>query len=303
MKNKKLLIFFLCLAQFLYNNNTKGQEFNCIVDLNAQKIQTSDRDVFETLKNAIFDFMNNRKWSTLSFMPLEKVECNISIILNEKTGNNYKGSLTVQIRRPVYNSTYNTVLFNFQDRDFEFSYEENEPLNYADQTISSNLTAVLAFYAYYGLGLYFDSFAYESGMSFFDRATEIVNYCQSMSEPGWRANARNQNNRYWLVENYTNGNLKLMHEVMYLYHRMGLDKMYEDVATGRKAVLESIVKLDQLNQQKTGLIAKQVFLSAKKDEIVNIFKNSTSEEKTVLLDKIKNLDPASMGDYQVVNIK
>jgi hypothetical protein len=301
---KKIIIKFiglvLALMSLLCGMKLQAQEFNCIVDINSQKIQSSDKQVFDVLKSAVFDFMNNMKWSTLTMLPIEKIECNVSIILQEQNGSRYTGVLTIQMRRPVFNSSYSSVILNFQDKDFEFTYEENEPLLYADQHFSSNLTGVLAFYSYFGIGLYLDTYGMEGGMVFLDKAMEIVNLCQSFPEPGWKANARNQSNRYWLAENYTNGNWKTIHEVQYMYHRMGLDQMYSNANVARTAILNSIILLEELNQKKPNLPAKQFFIQAKKDELVNIFKNGTQEEKAKLIEKMKLLDPSGMSQYQEI---
>ena len=254
----------------------------------------------------MFEFLNNRRWSNLTFSPQERIECSFTLLVRKRDikTNEIEGNLTVQVRRPVYNSTYNSVLLNFVDNDISFLYAENDQLEYSDGTLNGNLTATLAYYAYTALGLVFDSFGREAGMSFFDRAMEIVMQGQGFSgneAKGWQSKLTSPSNRYWLTENFTNGNLKDIHEVNYLYCRKGLDEMYKKPEDGRQAILQSLELLQKLNKQKNGLLCKQIFFDARADELVNIFKNGTTDEKNKFLTLVRELDPSGITKYQEIS--
>jgi hypothetical protein len=232
----------------------------------------------------MFEFMNGRRWTDLTFAPNERIECSFTLVIQsyDANSNEISGNLSVQVRRPVFNSTYNSVLLNFIDRDISFRYAEYDPLQYAEGMIHNNLTAILAYYANMSLGLTFNSFGKDAGMSFFDRAMDIVMRCQDLQgaeNTGWRSSSRNAANRYWLAENFTNGNLREIHEIYFVYYRRGLDIMYDNPAGARQAILLSLEKLQNVNKVRPNLLFRQIFFDAKSEEIINIFRVGTVDEK------------------------
>lgn len=300
MKAIKLFLGLLFLSTCCY-----GQELNCVVQVNASQVQGTDRKVFETLQSSMFEFLNNRRWSSLTFSPQERIECSFTLIVQKREikTNEISGSLTVQVRRPVFNSTYNSVLLNFVDKDISFQYAENDPLEYSDGTLNGNLTAIMAYYAYTALGLAFDSFGSDAGMSFFDRAMEIATQgqnFQSIESEGWKPNLKNNTNRYWLAENFTNGNLRDIHSVNYIYCRKGLDEMHKNPGSARLAILESLELLQKLNKQKSGLLCKQLFFDAHSEELINIFRMGVADEKNKFFTLMKELDPSGAAKYQEI---
>jgi hypothetical protein len=300
MKIVKLIVFLLCLVSVGY-----AQELNVVVQVNASQVQGSDRRVFETLQSSMFEFMNGRRWTDLNFSPNERIECSFTLVVQsyDHQSNELSGSLSVQVRRPIFNSTYNSVLLNFVDRDISFRYAEFDPLQYADGMIHGNLTAVLAFYANIALGLTFSSFGRDAGMPFFDRAMDIVMRSQDLpgtENAGWRSSSRNAANRYWLAENFTNGNLREIHEVYYVYYRRGMDEMYENPTGARQAILQSLEKLQNVNKVRPGLLFRQIFFDAKSEEIINVFRMGTVDEKNKLITLMRTLDPANINKYQAI---
>ena len=296
MKNKTLIIFsFLFL---LSSGLLEAQELNCAVQVLTPQIQGSDKQVFETLKKEIVEFMNNRKWTSDPFLLQERIECSLMITVSERPSTDeFKAIIQVQTRRPVYKSTYFSPLINFNDQDFSFHYVEFSPLEFNEQTFLSTLTSTLAFYAYMIIGLDYDSFGNNAGAPFFQKALAIVNNAQNAPEKGWRA-FESTRNRYWLVENMTNVQMKAMHDIYYKFHRLGLDGMSENMVNGRAEVMESLELLQKMNQEKPSTLIMQTFFAAKADELVNIFSEAPPEEKNRVFTLLNDLDPTNITKYQ-----
>jgi len=297
MKRPYLLIAFLLLFYRPF-----AQEFECNVNVSATQVEGSDKKVFETMQNAIYEFMNNRKWSNYNIRVEEKLECTILLTVTDRlSADEFRGNLNVVIRRPVFNTAYNTVLLNFIDKGFQFRYVEFQPLDYSDGTFTSNLTSVLAFYSYMFLGLYFDSFSPSGGTQFFEKAQEVVNAAQNAPESGWKA-YESERNRWWMVNNYMNPANSALRDFGYTYNRLGLDQMYDKVDQGRNSVTESLQYLQKLYNAKPGLFALQLIFDAKRDEIVNIYSDQrvSPTEKTTVANLLKEIDPANSSKYQAI---
>jgi hypothetical protein len=300
MNPLKSLFFVLCAL--LLSGPLKAQELDCMISIQSQKVEGTDKKMFETLQTAIYEFMNNRKWTNYNFRLEERIECTIMITLNERPAvDEFRGTINVVLRRPVFNTAYNTILLNHYDKEFWFKYVEYQTLDYADGTFSSNLTQVLAFYANVFLGFYFDSFTLNGGTPFFEKAQDIVNVAQSSPEPGWKG-FESQKNRYWLIENVLNGSNAPMRQFYYNYHRLGLDQMYDKLELGRAAVTESIGLLNKMYNAKPGLYLLQMTLDAKKDELVNIYSDSRVPpmEKNDVVNILKEIDPANGSKYLAI---
>lgn len=296
---KNLLLIALAL---LLSGSLKAQEFDCMISIQSQKVEGTDKKMFETLQSAIYEFMNNRKWSNYNIRLEERIECTLVITLNERPAvDEFKGNINVVLRRPVFNTAYNTILLNHYYKEFWFKYVEYQTLDYADGTFSSNLTQVLAFYANVIMGFYFDSFTLNGGTPFFEKAQDIINIAQSAPEPGWKG-YESQKNRYWLVENVLNGSNAPLRQFYYNYHRLGLDQMYDKLELGRAAVTESIGLLNKMYNAKPGLYLLQMTLDAKKDELVNIYSDSRVPpmEKNDVVNILKEIDPANASKYLAI---
>lgn len=278
----------------------QGQELDCKVNVVSTKITSGDKSVFEVLSKALNQFMNGRRWTNIRFQAQEKIPCSMTIDIQEYNSGNgqVKAYLSVQLLRPCFKSTYSSTLLNVIDRDFSFQYVKNDPLDYNDNSIGSNLTATLAFYAYIILGNYFDSFAPRGGAVFFDRANQIVMQAQSFAEQGWRSSERNDKNRYWISESYNNANYQAIHEVLYRYFRLGMDMMYDDPATARANILQAMEQLAQLRKQRPGLACIQLFMESRADELVNIYQPAAQAEKQEATDLFISLDAANVATYK-----
>ena len=280
----------------------QAQELNCTLQVVSTKVQSGDKKVFETLQDALTAFVNGQKWTNLQVGPGEKIPCSMTMEVQERdyTTGITKAYLTVQARRPVYNASYQTNLLNVVDKDFTFTYNAFDPIEFSDNNISSNLTAVIAYYSYLIIGLYLDSFAPNAGEVCLNKADNVVSMCQGMSEPGWKSGERNNRNRYWMIENYLNGNYGAIHDVLYQYHRKGLDLMYGNPADGRAGVLQAMNALKALNDTRSGLPCKLLFMEAKSDELVSMFSGASQDERQQAVAILNALDPSNAQKYQKI---
>ncbi len=294
--------FMLALFCFVNLVGLQAQELNCQVSINTPKVEGTDRKVFETLQNAIYEFMNNRKWTNYNFKDGERIECTILITINDRLGTDeFRGTMNVVVRRPVLNASYNTVLLNSIDKNIQFKYVEYQPLDYSDGTFTSNLTSLLAYYSYTIIAFYFDSFSPSGGTPYFEKAQEVVTAAQNTSDPGWKA-FESEKNRWWLVNNYLNSANSGLRDFAYRYHRLGLDQMFEKVDQGRTSISEGVEILQSLYNSKPGLYALQLIFDGKRDEIINIFSDQrvAPMEKTNVVNILKEIDPGSSSKYQAI---
>ena len=277
-----------------------SQELNCEVEVNASQIQLSDKRIFETLETEIFSFMNTTKWTDDQFTFDERIECSIFINITERVSNErFKATIQVQSRRPVYNSSYNSVVLNILDRDFEFTYLEYQAFEFSVNTFSTNLTSVLAYYAFVIIAFDYDTFSEEGGTPYFRLAQTVVNNAQTTSEAGWRA-FDGDRNRYWLVENILSQTFNPLRKTAYTYHRKALDTMTEDMESATGTILKSLEDLKTIHSIKPSSYNMQVFFRAKVDELVNIFSKATNPQKAQFLQLVNKIDPANGKKYQKI---
>lgn len=275
----------------------QAQELNCQVQVLSQQIGGTDKRVFDALQTAIYEFMNNRKWTNESFKLEERIDCSILINLTGKISTDeFVGTLQIQARRPVYKTSYNSVLLNYSDNDFQFKYIESLPLDYNENSFTTNLTSVLGYYANLIIGLDYDSFAPSGGTAYLQKALAIVNTAQDAAEPGWKAFESNKN-RYWMINNMLDASFVPLRECMYNYHRKGLDVMVENKENGRAAISESIELLRKVHAVKPLSFSTQVFFNAKSDEIINIFSGAFTDEKAKIVNTLNEIDPTNSNKY------
>ncbi len=277
-----------------------AQEFRCAVSVNNQKLlsstqgyESTDKRVFESMKQAIEDFVNGRRWTTLELQPEERIDCSLSLILSERSSaTDFKGQISVQMRRPVYNSTYTTGLFNYiESADFIFSYNENQPLDFDPNTFYGNLSSALSYYVYIMLGIYFDSYGPSGGEPFYEMARTICQTADAQQQyKGW-SGRESQKARYWFMENHTNSAYSALHQVYYLYHRMGLDMMTKDQPQARKNIIGALQMLQQVHRARSGLLSVQQFVDVKMSEIVSIFTPAPADEQKQVYDIVKEVSP------------
>ncbi|SDC26656.1 type IX secretion system protein PorD [Williamwhitmania taraxaci] len=294
-----LLVLFLLLG-----SNLSGQELKCNIQVNSSKIQGTNRTAFQTLQTALYEFMNNSTWTDHVYTQEERIDCNIQINITDQIGSDqYKGTIQVQSRRPVYGSSYNTVMLNFLDNDLDFKYIEFDKLEFNINSFQSNLTSVLAYYAYIIIGLDYDSFSFKGGSDYFLKAEKIVTNAQNAQEKGWKPYEGSRKNRYWLIENLLNEKYSPMREVSYRYHRQGLDRMADKTVDGRAEIAEALTSIQKVYRVKPDpyLFLLQVFFDAKSEELVNIFSESFLSEKTRVYNILVEVDPTRVDTYKKIN--
>ena len=277
-----------------------AQELNCTVNVLTPQIQASDKTIYETLKTAIRDFMNNRQWTTDKFQSQERIECSMLITINERTGTDqFKGTLQLQSRRPVYKTSYSAPVINHPDNDFSFKYLQDQVLDFDENSNTFNLTSMLAYYAYIVIGMDYDTFSPEGGTEYFQKAQNIVNNSQSLPDRGWKS-FEGSRNRYWLVENLLNPSFKPLRNTLYEYHRLGLDRMSENGPESRGTISRSMNALRQVYQDKPNSFLMQFFFNAKADELVNLYSEAPQEEKAPIVPLLSLIDPANIAKYQQI---
>ena len=277
-----------------------AQELRCNISISATKLQGANRTVFETMQSDLYEFMNNRKWTDQKFAMDERIECSFFINLDEQiSSDEFKGTIQVQARRPVFNSSYETILLNIKDNDFDAKYIEYQTLEFNETSNKDNLTNILAYYAYIILGMDYDSFSPEGGTEFFQKAQTIVNNSQSAREKGWKA-YESERNRYWLVENILNKSYSGFRSCTYQYHRQGLDIMFDKSPEGRAAIAESLKSIQKVFRSRPSLYILQVFFDAKSDELVNVFSKSFPDEKNRVSVILNECDPSNGTKYEKI---
>jgi hypothetical protein len=290
-----LLVVLFVGFSFVY-----AQELRCNVSVSASKIQGANRNIFRTLQADLYEFMNNRKWTDHVYDIDERIECNIFIQLDEQVASDeFKGSMTVQLRRPVFNSSYETTLLNIKDKDFHVRYEEFQPMDFNITSNKDNLTNIMAFYAYIIIGMDYDSFSPEGGTEYYQKAQQVVNISQSSGYEGWKA-YESERNRYWLAENLLNRSYSAFRQCIYRYHRLGLDLMSDKLADGRAGIAESLRLLQRVYRNRPNIYLFPIFFDAKADELVNIFSGSYPSEKERVLSVLNEIDPSNGSKYEKI---
>jgi hypothetical protein len=290
----------LFIVAVLFVQFTIGQELRCNISISATKIQGANRQVFETMQSDLYEFMNNRKWTDHQYSMDERIECNFFINLEEQiSSDEFKGSIQVQVRRPVFNSSYETVLLNIKDKDFHIKYVEYQTLEFNETSNKDNLTNILAYYAYIVLGIDYDSFSPEGGTEYYQKAQAIVNNSQNAREKGWKS-FESERNRYWLVENILNKSYSGFRSCIYQYHRHGLDVMSDKAPEGRNVIAESLKSIQKVFRTRPSLYILQVFFDAKSDELVNIFTKSFPDERNRVVAILNECDPSNGSKYEKI---
>jgi hypothetical protein len=248
----------------------------------------------------INEFMNSRKWTDHKYTMDERIECNLVIRLDQQiSSDEFKGTIQVQIKRPVFNSTYETVLLNIQDKDFHCRYVEFQALEFNETSNRDNLTNLLAYYAYIILGVDYDSYSLEGGTAYYQKAQQIVNNSQNAREKGWKS-FESERNRYWLTENLLNKSYSDFRDCIYNYHRLGLDEMSENPEEGRAVIAESLRSIQKVFRRRPSLYILQVFFDAKSQELVNIFSKSYPDERNRVLIVLNEVDPSNGSKYEKI---
>ncbi len=305
MKLLHSLKYYPIILLVLLPVSSNSQELNCNVQISAQMIQGSNREIFERMQRDIYDFMNNTVWTNHVFSYSERIDCNILINLTDQlSGDEFRGTIQVQLRRPVFNTTYNSTILNFVDNNFQFRYVEYQTLEFDPSTHRFNLISVLAYYAYMILGFDYDTYSPLGGTEFFQIAEKIVTNAQNAPEAGWKPfdGSRNRN-RYWLVKNILNKEYENVRLFNYEYYVSGLDLMESRIGEARMNMSESIKLIQEVYRKRPDpyMYLVQIVLDAKSDEFINIYSGAFPEEKSRVLLILNEIDPANKAKYERIN--
>lgn len=302
MWNKFYLLVTFLLSCFFINNEMSAQELNCMVKIVHSQIQGTNTSVFETLETAIRDFMNNRTWTDLQFGNEERIDCTLTFTLKkyDPNENSFQGDLLFQCMRPVFNSIYNSTLINLRDQNISFTYKEYDALEFNETSMDNNLTAILAYYAYLFIGLDLDSFSKLGGTDVLHKVESIVNNAQTFNDPGWRA-FDDSKNRHAIINDYMESSMQPFREMMYVYHRLGLDEMAENVDRGRNSISDAINLLKTAHSNKPMSSLPQIFTDYKRDEIVGIYQGHGAEkEKGAICELLSNINAAQSNEWNKI---
>ena len=303
--NRKIIqnVFRCTCFSFLllfFSLTGKAQELNCKVNINYSKIQGTNMQVFKTLETALTEFINDRKWTSAQYSVAERISCSMNITVKEHSDDGtFKCELLVQANRPVFDASYNTTLFNFKDANFNFTYLEFDPLELRENQIDSNLTAVIAYYACLIIGMDMDSMAPMGGTDVLRTVESIVTAAQSMSETGWKA-FEDSRNRHGIINDYLDEQMKAFRQMIYDYHRLGLDEMAQNADRGRAKITASLQELKKAKENKPMSVLPQLFTEIKKDELVNIYSKGTQTEKEQVYNMLVDINPALSNDWDKI---
>ncbi|MDE6564536.1 MAG: DUF4835 family protein [Muribaculaceae bacterium] len=267
-----------------------AQELLCTVEVNSDQVNGTYKQVFETLQQAMSEYLNTTVFTNTQIATNEKIECRLFLTIKEYADDIVKGDLQVQSLRPVYNSSYTTTLINFKDTKIEFTYREGEPLVYSVNNMESQLTAILNFYAFLILAVDFDSFSPKGGEPYFERLKQIVQMAQSSGETGWKA-FEDTKNRSAVLSSFTDAPASVIRDLLYQYHRQGLDIMSTSVDKGRAAVTESLEAVQKIYSAAPMSVALSMFKDAKLDELVNIYSKAPQREREAVYKLLEPIYP------------
>ena len=295
---------FLAFAiiSLLMGFSAQAQELNCTVRVNHSQIQGTNTGVFDALEKAITEFLNNHSWTELQYSKEERINCTLTFTIKQyKAEDNYfSGELLFLVNRPVFNSAYNSTIFSRRDTEISFSYVENEPLEYNENYMDNNLTTLLAYYAYLFIGLDLDTFSPLGGTEVLHRVERIVNDAQNLSEPGWKAFGNNKN-RHAIINDYMETSMEPFRQLMYKYHRQGLDEMSNNVDRGRTAITESIELLKESYDNRPMSMLPQIFTDYKRDELVNIYRgHGNAKEKDAVYEILLKINASQNNEWNKI---
>lgn len=280
------------------------QELNCKVTIIKEaslEVNSTELEIFKELEQIITDMMNNTQWTKDPFKTEERINCNLQLQINKiPSPGTYAGALQIQCTRPVFNSNYNTLLFNFRDEDLAFTFSRNTLVTYTPNQFRDNLSSILAFYAYFILGMDYDTFSSKGGTKYFNECQQIVSNAQNSGAPGWKSNEQGKRNRFWLVDNILQQAFEPLRECSYSYHRKGMDVMFDDKVKSKKALYDALSKLSPVVLVRPNSPNVVNYLLCKRDELKSILSDSELKEKTDFVSLLKKLDPSNSSKYQEI---
>jgi Domain of unknown function (DUF4835) len=298
--------FLISLVFIVFSFAMRGQEIQARLSVIVSKVSSQvDKKIFQTLQTSLTNFLNNRRWTNDVFQPGERIQCNFLLTIDEDRGNNvFKGKLTAQAARPIYNTNYDSPIMNFLDENVTFRYVEFQPIEFNENRVqgndplAANIMAVLAFYVNIIIGLDYDSFSLRGGDAYFQKAWNIVNNAPENGDiNGWKS-YEGLRNRYWLAENFNNNRFALIHDALYSYYRSGMDIFYENEDAGRAGILNCLNFLNTINNENPNSMALQFFFQGKSNEFVKVFSKGNSEQKNRARELLTKLDITNTIAYK-----
>lgn len=294
---KKIFSAFLFFS-FCFIN---AQQLNCTVEINTDKVATTNNQIFKNLQVAISDFINKTDFTGEALKQHEKISCSMVIIINSFENNNFSASIQVQSSRPVFNSTYSTPVFNFNDNDFSFRYTEFENLIFNPATFESNLVSMLSFYSYIILGLDADTYRLNGGRDWLDLALQIQTAAQQGGYRGWSQSDGNQN-RFFLINDILSGTFQPYRDALYAYHRKGLDTMTEDIKIAKENIIGAVEILSSIYSSRPNAFLTRVFFDAKADEIVSVLSGGPNMDIRSFVDKLNRISPVNSSKWATIRL-
>jgi len=287
----------------LWGVMASAQELQVKININTQQVERTDKAIFENLKQTLEQWMNERQWTELQFQKHERIVCsfNLTVTKYDASSNLFECSAMIQANRPVFNSSYTTTLYNNKDGDFNFQYAQFEQLNYNDETVDNQLTALMAYYAYLIIGLDLDSFSPFGGTDILQRCMQLVNNAQDLGFSGWKS-FEDRRNRFAIINDYLDEQMKPFRQFQYDYYRTGLDEMSNNVERGRTNISDAIEKgLKVAHEQKPLSLLPQIWTDYKRDEIANIYEGmGTQKEKQTVYDILSNINAAQNNAWEKI---
>lgn len=294
MKNYIIIFIILISSQATY-----AQELNFTVTINSDRARTQETVIFDNMKNSFEQFLNGRNWTDDEFRPAERIKGNLLITINDMPQvGMFSATVQVQTVRPVFGSNYESLIFNFADRNWTYEYIDSQPLEFNRNTFLNNISSLLAYYAYLVIGIDYDSFAPRGGEPFFEIASNIVSNAQQSPRPGWNQSTTDRRNRYWLADQlYTSQVMVPIRDAYYLYHRKGMDLLKNTPEEAYSNILEAIKKVSSANDAQPNSILPITFMDAKSDEISKVLRNAPMDIRKEAVPLLLKVDPNNSRKY------
>lgn len=297
MRRNFIKTILTLLSLWAFTTTGFAQDVKAYVRISSDQIEGTNKEIYNELSNDLTEFINSRRWTEATFSEEERIECNFVITLESVAGESYSGKLQVQASRPVYNSGYTTTLFNFLDNNLQFTYTQYQKFEFNENLYENNLLSTIAFYMNIIVGLHFDSFSRYGGSRYYEKAELIVSLAQGSNDSGWKA-FDSDKNRYAIVSNYQDERLKKLRDIIYEYHRFGLDEMVNSVEKGRTNIYNNLPYLTEMNRAVPYSVALQLFVEAKMNELLDMFKPATAKERKDLYEVLQGILPTQTNKFQ-----
>ncbi len=292
----KIIFSILCVVAMF---SASAQELNCTITVDADQTGQPNQQIFRTLQSQLLEFVNNNKWTDRTFKNQERIDCNMTIVISKYEGDTFTATLQVQSSRPIFESTYDSPVYNYFDRQFSFNYKEFEPLNFNINSFESNLVSVVAFHVYSILGLDADTYALNGGDPYFEVAKQITNTAASSSYQGWKASDGNQS-RYRFNDAVISTVYKEYHDAIYQYHREGLDMMSENPRQAKEKMAGAINILKGINDRRPNSFIIRTFFDAKADEIQSVFSGGPQVDIAQLVENLNRMAPTQRSNWSEI---